>query len=146
LTEQSTKQQIAIDALKQFERSLQCYEECHTELKDMVTQYNAQEVQIQGNDNLIVELKRLKGEVEDTLEKNEAYSHQWGAHLATAYRRVLKCFGAETQEFKITYNIGSFVQWLNNELKLLPDTMSKVGLWGSDVLSKDTAPFGTTRL
>jgi hypothetical protein len=96
----------------------------------MVTQYDAQEVQIQANANLIAELKRFKGEVEDTLEKNEAYCHQWGAHLATAYRHVLECFGAETQEFKITNKIGSFVQWLNSGLNLLSDTMSKVGDMG----------------
>jgi hypothetical protein len=96
----------------------------------MVTQYDAQEVQIQANANLIAELKKVKGELEDTLEKNEAYCHQWEAHLATTYRRVLKRFGAETQEFKITDNIGSFIQWLNSELKILSDTMSKVGDYG----------------
>jgi uncharacterized protein YlxW (UPF0749 family) len=38
LKDQSTKQQTAIDALKrELEKSLQCYEECCTELKDMVT-------------------------------------------------------------------------------------------------------------
>jgi alanyl-tRNA synthetase len=43
LTDQSTKQQSAIDALKQeLQKSLQCYEECCTELKDMVTQYDVQ--------------------------------------------------------------------------------------------------------
>jgi chromosome segregation ATPase len=69
LTEQSMKQQTAIDALKQeLERSLQGYEECRTELKDMVTQYDAQEVQIQANANLIAELKRFKGEVEDKMK------------------------------------------------------------------------------
>jgi hypothetical protein len=26
----------------------------------------------------------VKGELEDTLEKNKAYCHQWGAYLATA--------------------------------------------------------------
>jgi hypothetical protein len=115
---------------------MQCYEECRTELKDMVTQYDAQEIQIQANNNLIAEMKKVKGELEDTLEKNEAYCHQWGAHLATAYRRVLECFGAETQEFKITDNIGSFVQWLNSELKLLLDTMSKVGDYGAATCSQ----------
>jgi peptidoglycan hydrolase CwlO-like protein len=45
LTEQSAKQQTAIDALKQeLEKSLQCYEECRTKLKDMVTQYDAQQI------------------------------------------------------------------------------------------------------
>jgi hypothetical protein len=78
----------------------------------------------------------VKGELKDTLEKNEDYCHQWGAHLATAYRRVLEHFGGETQEFKITYNIGSFVQWLNNELKLLLDTMSKVGDYGAVTCSQ----------
>jgi hypothetical protein len=47
--------------------------------------------------------------------------------LATAYRHTLESFGAETQDFKITDNILSFVEWLHSELKLLPDTMSKVG-------------------
>jgi hypothetical protein len=35
----------------------------------MVTQYDAQEIQIQANNNLIAELKKVKGELEDTLEK-----------------------------------------------------------------------------
>jgi polyhydroxyalkanoate synthesis regulator protein len=79
LTDQRTKQQIAIDALKkELEKSLECYEECRTELKDMVTQYDAQHVQIKANNNLIAELKWLKGELKDTLEKNETYCHQWG--------------------------------------------------------------------
>jgi peptidoglycan hydrolase CwlO-like protein len=76
LTDQSAKQQSAIDALKQeLEKSIQCYEECHTELKDMVTQYDVQQVQIEANNNLIAELKRLKDELEDTLKKNETYYH-----------------------------------------------------------------------
>jgi NAD-dependent DNA ligase len=79
LTDQCTKQTTSIDALKQeLEKSLQCYEECGTELKDMVTQYDAQEIQIQANNNLIAELKKVKGELEDTSEKNKAYCHQWG--------------------------------------------------------------------
>jgi chromosome segregation ATPase len=76
LSDQCAKQKTAIDTLKrELEKSLQCYEECRTELKDMVTQYNAQEVQIPANNNLIAELKKVKGELEDTLEKNEAYYH-----------------------------------------------------------------------
>jgi flagellar capping protein FliD len=64
LTDQCTKQTTAIDVLKQeLEKSLQFYEECHTELKDMVTQYDAQEIQIQANNILIVELKKVKGEL-----------------------------------------------------------------------------------
>jgi hypothetical protein len=102
----------------------------------MVTQYDAQQVQIEANNNLIVELKQLKGELEDTLEKNETYCHQWGAYLATAYRRALESFGAETQEFKITNNISSFVQCLLSELKLLLDTMSKVGDYGAATCSE----------
>jgi chromosome segregation ATPase len=79
LTDRGAKQQTAIDALKQeLEKSLQCYEECHTELKDMVTQYDEQQAEIEANNNLIAELKRLKGELEETLEKNETYCHQWG--------------------------------------------------------------------
>jgi hypothetical protein len=43
LKDQGTKQQTAIDALKQeLEKSLQFYEECCTEMKDMVTLYDAQ--------------------------------------------------------------------------------------------------------
>jgi hypothetical protein len=61
----------------------------------MVTQYDAQQVLLEANANLIAKLKKVKGELEDTLEKNEAY-------LATAYRRALESFGAETQDFKIT--------------------------------------------
>jgi hypothetical protein len=75
-------------------------------------------------------------ELEDTLEKNETYRHQWGAYLATTYRRTLESFGAETQEFKITDNISSFAEWLHNELKLLPDTMSKVGDYGAATCSQ----------
>jgi hypothetical protein len=56
--------------------------------------------------------------------------------LATAYRRALESFGAETQDFKITDNILSFVEWLHSELKLLPDTMSKVGDYGAATCSK----------
>jgi uncharacterized protein YlxW (UPF0749 family) len=43
LADQRAKQQDAMDALKkELELSLKCYEECRTELKDMVTQYDAQ--------------------------------------------------------------------------------------------------------
>jgi vacuolar-type H+-ATPase subunit I/STV1 len=137
LKDRSTKQQTAIDGLKQeLEKSLQCYEECRTELKDMVTQYDAQQVQLEANANLIPELKKLKGELEDTLEKNEAYCHQWGAYLATFYRRALESFGAETQDFKITDNISSFVEWLHRKLKFLPDTMRKVGDYGAATCSE----------
>jgi hypothetical protein len=44
----------------------------------MVTQYDAQNILLEANANLITELKKVKGELEDTLEKNEAYCHQWG--------------------------------------------------------------------
>jgi predicted RNase H-like nuclease (RuvC/YqgF family) len=71
LKDQSAKQKTTIDALKrELEKSLQYYEKCRTELKDMVTQYDAQQIQIQADANLIAELKMLKGELEDTLEKN----------------------------------------------------------------------------
>jgi hypothetical protein len=131
LADQRTKQQDAMDALKkELELSLKCYEECRTELKDMVTQYDAQNILLEANTNLIEELKKVKGELEDTLEKNEAYCHQWRAYLATAYRRALESFGAEARDFKITDNISSFVEWLHSELKLLPDTMSKIGDYG----------------
>jgi hypothetical protein len=75
-------------------------------------------------------------ELEDTLEKNEAYCHQWGAYLATAYRCALESFGAEAQDFKIIDNISSFVEWLHSELKLLLDTMSKVGDYGAATCSE----------
>jgi uncharacterized phage infection (PIP) family protein YhgE len=137
LADQRAKQRDAMDALKkELESSLKCYEECRTELKDMVTQYDAQKILLEANANLIAELKRVKGELEDTLEKNEAYCHQWGTYLATAYRRALESFGVEAQDFKITDNISSFVEWLHSELKLLPDTMSKIGDYGAATCSE----------
>jgi hypothetical protein len=134
---QRVKHQEALDALKrELELSVKCYEECRQELKDMVTQYDAQNVLLEANANLITELKNVKAELEDTLEKNEAYCHQWGAYLATEYRRALESFGAEAQDFKITDNISSFVEWLHSELKLLPDTMSKIGDYGAATCSE----------
>jgi hypothetical protein len=134
---QRVKQQEALDALKkELELSLKCYEECRQELKDMVTQYDTQNILLNANADLIAELKKVKGELEDTLEKNEAYCHQWGAYLATEYRRALESFGAEAQDFKITDNISSFVEWLHSELKLLPDTMSKIGDYGAATCSE----------
>jgi hypothetical protein len=50
-----------------------------------------------------------------------------GAHLAIAYHHVLERYSAKTKEFKIIDNIGSYCLWMNSELKLLPDTMFKVG-------------------
>jgi hypothetical protein len=92
---------------------------------------------LKANADLIVELKKVKGDLEDTLEKNEAYCHQWGgAYLAIEYRRALESFGAEAQDFKITDNISSFVEWLHSELKLLPDTMSKIGDYGAATCSE----------
>jgi hypothetical protein len=44
----------------------------------MVMQYDAQNILLEANANLITGLKKVKGELEDTLEKNEAYCHQWG--------------------------------------------------------------------
>jgi hypothetical protein len=137
LADQCTKQQDVKDALKkELELCLKCYEECRAELKDMVAQYDAQNIILEANANLIAELKKVKGELEDTLEKNEAYCHQWGAYLATEYRQTLESFGAEAQEFKITDNISSFVEWLHSELKLLPDTMSKIGDYGAATCSE----------
>jgi hypothetical protein len=134
---QRVKQQEALDSLKkELELSLKCYEECRQELKDMVTQCDTQNILLEANANLIVELKKVKGELEDTLEKNEAYCHQWGAYLATEYRRALESFGAEAQDFKITDNISSFVEWLHSELKLMPDTMSKIGDYGAATYSE----------
>jgi chromosome segregation ATPase len=102
LADQRTKQQDAVDALKkELELSLKCYEERRTKLKDMVTQYDAQNILLEANANLIVELKKVKGELEDTLEKNEAYCHQWGAYLATAYRHALEGFGAKPRTLKL---------------------------------------------
>jgi hypothetical protein len=121
---------------KELELSLKCYEECRAELKDMVTQYDAQNILLEANAILIAELKKVKGELEDTLEKNEAYCHQWDAYLVTEYRRALESFGAEAQDFKITDNISSFVEWLHSELKLLPDTMSKIGDYGAATCSE----------
>jgi hypothetical protein len=54
----------------------------------------------------------------------------------TEYRRALESFGAEAQDFKITDNISSFVEWLHRELKLLPDTMSKIGDYGAATCSE----------
>jgi hypothetical protein len=48
----------------------------------------------------------------------------------------LERFGAETQEFKIIDNIGSYYQWMNSELKLLPYTISKVGDYGAATCSQ----------
>jgi hypothetical protein len=56
--------------------------------------------------------------------------------LATAYHRALESFGVETQDFKVTDNISSFVEWLYSELKVLPDTMSKVGDYGAATCSE----------
>jgi hypothetical protein len=135
--DQRIKQQEAMDALKKgLELSVQCYEGCRAELKDMVTQYDAQNILLGANANLITKLKKVKGELEDTLEKNEAYCHQWGAYLATEYRRALESFGAEAQDFKITDNISSFVEWLHSELKLLPNTMSKIRDYGAATCSE----------
>jgi hypothetical protein len=87
LTEQCSKQNTMMDALKQeLERSLQCCEECCTELRDTVDQNDANQVQIQIRDALIDELKKLKADLEKTLENNESYCHQWGVHLAHIYR------------------------------------------------------------
>jgi hypothetical protein len=134
---QRAKQQEPLDALKrELELSVKCYEECRQELKDMVVQYDAQNILLAANADLIAELKKVKGELEDTLEKNEAYCHQWGAYLATEYHRALESFGAKAQDFKITDNISSFVEWLHSELKLLPDTMSKIGDYGAATCSE----------
>jgi hypothetical protein len=53
-----------------------------------------------------------------------------GAYLVTEYRQALESYGAKAQDFKITDNISSFVEWLHSELKLLPDTMSKIEDYG----------------
>jgi succinylarginine dihydrolase len=84
--------------------------------------------------------------VPDTLEKNEAYCHQWGAYLATEYHRALESFGAEAQDFKITDNISSFVEWLHSELKLLPDTMSKIGDYGAATFRRCCFIFSSDKI
>jgi hypothetical protein len=43
---------------KELELSLKCYEEYRAELKDMVTQYDAQNILLEANANLIAELKK----------------------------------------------------------------------------------------
>jgi hypothetical protein len=59
--DQRAKQQEALDALKkELELSLKCYEECRKELKDMVTQYDTQNILLEANANLIAELKKVK--------------------------------------------------------------------------------------
>jgi hypothetical protein len=78
----------------------------------------------------------VKGKLEETLEEKETYYHQWGAHLASAYRRTLERYGAKTQEFKITDNIASYCLWMNSELQLLPETMSNVGDYGAATCSE----------
>jgi chromosome segregation ATPase len=128
LTVRCSKQKTAMDALKQeLEKSLQLYEECRTELRDMVDQLGASQVQIDTRDALIDKLKKKKAELEKTLEDNESYYHQWGVHLAHTYRRVLERYGAETQTFRVTDNIARYYTWMNDELKVLSDSMSKVG-------------------
>jgi peptidoglycan hydrolase CwlO-like protein len=78
LADQSSKQRTAIDALKlELESSLKCYEECCTKLKDMVTQYDAQQVILEANANLIAELKKVKGELEDTFEDHVWFEDRW---------------------------------------------------------------------
>jgi hypothetical protein len=65
-----------MDALKQdLEKSLQCYEECRIKLRNDVVQNDAHLVQIQICDALIEELKKVKAELEKTLEENESYCH-----------------------------------------------------------------------
>jgi hypothetical protein len=49
---------------------------------------------------------------------------------------VLEQYVAETQTFRITDNIASYYTWMNNELKLLPDTMSKIGDYGMAMISE----------
>jgi hypothetical protein len=126
-----------MDALKRkLEKSLQCYEECRTELRGVIVQNATHLIQIQTRDALLAELKKVKGELENTLEKNEAYCHQWELQLASTYHRGLELYGGETQKFKVTNNIASYYLWMNCELKLFPDTMSKVGDYRAATCSK----------
>jgi chromosome segregation ATPase len=97
LTMRCSKQKTTMDTLKQeLEKSLQLYEECRTELRDMVDQLGASQVQIDTRDALIDKLKKKKAELEKTLDDNESYYQQWGVHLAHTYRRVLERYGVET--------------------------------------------------
>jgi hypothetical protein len=58
--------------------------------------------------------------------------HIWRQSIVGLWR----VFGAEAQDFKITDNISSFVEWLHGELKLLSDTMSKIGDYGAATCSE----------
>jgi peptidoglycan hydrolase CwlO-like protein len=47
LTKKCSNQKTTMDALKQeLEKNMKCYEECRVELRDLVVQYDAQQVQI----------------------------------------------------------------------------------------------------
>jgi hypothetical protein len=62
-----------MDALKkELERSLQCYEECRTELRDVVDQKDVDQVQIKTCDVLIDKLKKWKANLVKILENNES--------------------------------------------------------------------------
>jgi hypothetical protein len=43
----------------------------------MVTQYDAQQVILEANANLIAELKKVKGELEDTFEDHVWFEDRW---------------------------------------------------------------------
>lgn len=43
----------------------------------------------------------MKGKLEETLEEKETYYHQWGAHLASAYRRTLERYGAKPKSLRL---------------------------------------------
>jgi hypothetical protein len=117
-------------------KGLQCYKQCRTELRHTVDQHDTSQVQITTRDALIDDLKKNKSELEKTLEDNESYCHQWGVHLPHTYRRVLERYGAKTRTFRVTDNIASYYTWMNDELKVLPHTMSKVGDYGATTSSE----------
>jgi hypothetical protein len=49
--------------------------------------------------------------------------HIWPRHIIV----LLKALVLKPRTSKVTDNISSFVEWLHSKLKLLPDTMSKIG-------------------
>jgi chromosome segregation ATPase len=103
LTGQCTNQKMMMDALKQeLETSVKCYEECRVELHDLVIQYDAQELQIQTRANLIAELKKVKGELEESLEKMRltiiSGEHIWRLPIVT-------CLNASVSKLKNTKSL-----------------------------------------
>jgi hypothetical protein len=60
-----------------------------------------------------------------------------GGHILP--RRIvmlLKALVSKPKTSKVTNNISSFMEWLHNKLKLLPDTMRKIGDYGAATCSE----------